>query len=98
MPGREGLCSGCLLPKHTNFRCAPTYCWNFAVPRDGQGERDKLSLISEGQQKQVGVLGPESTVKLRQIELMLDIMKTTAPARTIVESLTPRPGIREQYR
>jgi hypothetical protein len=43
-----------------------------AARNEGQGERDKLSLISEGQQKQVGVLGPESTVKLRQFELMLD--------------------------
>ena len=34
-----------------------------AARNEGQGERDKLSLISEGQQKQVGVLGPESTVK-----------------------------------
>src|SRR5215472_10216293 len=29
-----------------------------AARNEGQGERDKLSLISEGQQKQVGVLGP----------------------------------------
>jgi len=43
-----------------------------AARNEGQGERDKLSLISEGQQKQVGVLGPESTVKLRQFELMLE--------------------------
>jgi len=43
-----------------------------AARNEGQGERDKLSLISEGQQKQVGVLGPEATVKLRQFELMLD--------------------------
>lgn len=45
-----------------------------AARNEGQGERDKLSLISEGQQKQVGVLGPESTVKLRQFELMLDTL------------------------
>ena len=43
-----------------------------AARNEGQGERDKLSLISEGQQKQVGVLGGESTVKLRQFELTLD--------------------------
>ena len=43
-----------------------------AARNEGQGERDKLSLISEGQQKQVGVLGPEATVKLRQFELMLE--------------------------
>jgi hypothetical protein len=34
-----------------------------AARNEGQSERDKLSLISEGQQKQVGVLGLESTVK-----------------------------------
>jgi regulator of protease activity HflC (stomatin/prohibitin superfamily) len=43
-----------------------------AARNQGQGERDKLVLIAEGQQKQVGVLGPESTVRLRQFELMLD--------------------------
>ena len=43
-----------------------------AARNEGQGERDKLSLISEGQQRQVGVLGPDSTVKLRQFELMLE--------------------------
>jgi len=43
-----------------------------AARNEGLGERDKLSLISEGQQKQVGVLGPEATVKLRQFELLLD--------------------------
>ena len=43
-----------------------------AARNEGQGERDKLSLISEGQQKQVSVLGPESTVKLRQFELTLE--------------------------
>src|SRR5262245_32313770 len=40
-----------------------------AARNEGQGERDKLSLISEGQRKQVDVLGPEATVKLRQFEL-----------------------------
>ena len=43
-----------------------------AARNEGQGERDKLSAISEGQQKQVGVLGGESTVKLRQFELTLE--------------------------
>jgi len=51
-----------------------------AARNEGQGERDKLSLISEGQQKQVGVLGPESTVKLRQFELMLDTIARFANA------------------
>jgi hypothetical protein len=51
-----------------------------AARNEGQGERDKLSLISEGQQKQVGVLGPEATVKLRQFELMLDTVAKFATA------------------
>ncbi len=51
-----------------------------AARNEGQGERDKLSLISEGQQKQVGVLGPESTVKLRQFELMLETISRFATA------------------
>src|SRR5215467_8826875 len=51
-----------------------------AARNEGQGERDKLSLISEGQQKQVSVLGPESTVKLRQFELMLDTIAKFANA------------------
>jgi hypothetical protein len=51
-----------------------------AARNEGQGERDKLSLISEGQQKQVGVLGPESTVKLRQFELLLDTISRFANA------------------
>ncbi|MDX2205838.1 MAG: SPFH domain-containing protein [Hyphomicrobiaceae bacterium] len=51
-----------------------------ASRNEGQGERDKLTLISEGQQKQVGVLGPEATVKLRQFELMLDTLAKFANA------------------
>jgi hypothetical protein len=51
-----------------------------AARNEGQGERDKLSLISEGQQKQVGVLGSEATVKLRQFELTLDIIAKFANA------------------
>jgi hypothetical protein len=51
-----------------------------AARSEGQGERDKLSLISEGQQKQVGVLGPEATVKLRQFELTLETIAKFANA------------------
>jgi hypothetical protein len=51
-----------------------------AARNEGQGERDKLTLISEGQQKQMGVLGPEATVKLRQFELMLDTVAKFANA------------------
>ena len=51
-----------------------------AARNEGQGERDKLTFISEGQQKQVGVLGPEATVKLRQFELLLDTIAKFANA------------------
>ena len=51
-----------------------------AARNEGQGERDKLSLISEGQQKQVSVLGPDATVKLRQFELTLDTVARFANA------------------
>ena len=51
-----------------------------AARNEGQGERDKLSLISEGQQKQVSVLGPEATVRLRQFELALDTTSRFANA------------------
>ena len=43
-----------------------------ALRNQGQGERDKLTLISEGQRAQTEVLGVEATVRLRQYELMLD--------------------------
>lgn len=42
-----------------------------AARNEGQGERDKLSMISEGQKKQTEVLGTNATVKLRQFELTL---------------------------
>src|SRR5215831_11301870 len=42
-----------------------------AAKNEGQGERDKLALIAEGQKKQMDVLGVDSTVRLRQFELML---------------------------
>ncbi len=51
-----------------------------ASRNEGQGERDKLTLISEGQQKQVNVLGPDATVKLRQFELALDTLARFANA------------------
>lgn len=37
----------------------------------GQGERDKLTLIAEGQKEQTRVLGTNATVQLRQFELGL---------------------------
>jgi hypothetical protein len=37
----------------------------------GQGERDKLAAIAEGQKKQMEVLGLDATVKLRQFELVM---------------------------
>jgi SPFH domain/Band 7 family protein len=43
-----------------------------AARNEGQGERDKLTLVSEGQKKQMDVLGSESTVRLRQFELTIE--------------------------
>jgi len=45
-----------------------------ALRNQGQGERDKLTLISEGQKAQTEVLGVDATVRLRQYELMVDRM------------------------
>jgi hypothetical protein len=42
-----------------------------AARNSGQGERDKLTAIAEGQKKQMEVLGLDATVKLRQFELIL---------------------------
>ena len=42
-----------------------------AARNAGQGDRDKLSAIAEGQKKQMEVLGLDATVKLRQFELVL---------------------------
>src|ERR1700719_1734332 len=43
-----------------------------ALRNQGQGERDKLTLISEGQKEQTTVLGVDATVRLRQYELMVE--------------------------
>jgi hypothetical protein len=43
-----------------------------AARNEGQGERDKLTMIAEGQKEQKEVLGTEATVRLRQFELALD--------------------------
>jgi hypothetical protein len=43
-----------------------------ALRNQGQGERDRLTLISEGQRAQTEVLGADATVRLRQYELILD--------------------------
>lgn len=45
-----------------------------AARNEGQGERDKLSMISEGQKEQTKVLGTEATVRLRQFELALSTL------------------------
>jgi regulator of protease activity HflC (stomatin/prohibitin superfamily) len=42
-----------------------------AARNTGQGDRDKLAAIAEGQKKQMDVLGLDATVKLRQFELVL---------------------------
>ena len=39
---------------------------------EGQGERDKLTMIAEGQKQQKEVLGTDATVRLRQFELAID--------------------------
>ena len=43
-----------------------------AARNEGQGERDKLTMIAEGQKQQKEVLGTDATVRLRQFELALD--------------------------
>jgi hypothetical protein len=43
-----------------------------ALRNQGQGERDKLTLISEGQKEQTNVLGVDATVRLRQYELLVE--------------------------
>lgn len=42
-----------------------------ALKNDGQGERDKLNMIAEGQKAQVAVLGEDRVVELRKFELIL---------------------------
>lgn len=42
-----------------------------AARNSGEGERDKLGAIAEGQKKQMEVLGLDATVRLRQFELAL---------------------------
>ncbi|MGP0095331.1 MAG: SPFH domain-containing protein [Xanthobacteraceae bacterium] len=43
-----------------------------ALRNQGLGERDKLTLISEGQEAQTKILGADATVRLRQYELFID--------------------------
>jgi hypothetical protein len=45
-----------------------------AARNQGQGERDKLTMIAEGQKQQKEVLGSDATVRLRQFELAVDKM------------------------
>lgn len=42
-----------------------------ARKNEGQGEKDKLSLIAEGQKEQASVLGVERVVELRKYELLV---------------------------
>ena len=51
-----------------------------AARNEGQGERDKLKAIAEGQKVQMDVLGVDSTVRLRQFELTLDTIAKFANA------------------
>jgi hypothetical protein len=43
-----------------------------AARNEGQGERDKLTMIAEGQKQQKEVLGTDATVRLRQFELAIE--------------------------
>lgn len=43
-----------------------------ARENEGRGEKKKLTLIAEGQKKQVAVLGEEKVVELRKYELLLN--------------------------
>src|SRR5262249_31253338 len=45
-----------------------------AARNEGEGERDKLAAIAEGQKKQMDVLGADATVRLRQFELALNTL------------------------
>ncbi len=45
-----------------------------AAKNEGDGQRDKLTAIAEGQQKQVDVLGAEATVGLRRFEYTLETL------------------------
>jgi hypothetical protein len=45
-----------------------------AAKNEGQGEKDRLALIAEGQKLQASILGEDATVRLRQFELLLDKM------------------------
>jgi hypothetical protein len=47
---------------------------------EGEGERDKLKAIAEGQKAQLDVLGQEATVNLRKFELTLDTLSKFASA------------------
>jgi len=43
-----------------------------ALKNQGDGQRDQLKAIAEGQRAQMDVLGVEATVRLRQYELLVD--------------------------
>jgi hypothetical protein len=62
-------------------------------PEKAKGEHDKPLFISDGSQKQVGVRGPESMMKLRQFELMLDTVAKFANA--LPDVLTAVPPMRK---
>ncbi len=44
---------------------------SIALRNEGQGERDKLNLIAEGQSAQSEVLGKDRVVELRKFELVV---------------------------
>jgi len=57
-----------------------------AARNEGEGEKNKLTLISEGQKAQLEVLGKDDTVNLRKFELLL---------KTIADFATQNPKVIE---
>ena len=51
-----------------------------AAKNQGEGQRDQLKAIAEGQRAQMDVLGVEATVRLRQYELLVDKLSGFANA------------------
>src|SRR5262249_13173933 len=57
-----------------------------ALKNQGEGQRDQLKAIADGQRAQTDVLGVDATVRLRQYELLVD--KVFGFASTHPEVLT----------
>jgi len=61
-----------------------------ALKNQGEGQRDQLKAIAEGQRAQMEVLGVDSTVRLRQYELLVDklFMFANAHPEVLTAALT----------